>query len=109
MNDGSDRPLSMVTIETGAVVSGETAATIIEKVSRGYERYARKKGGRDLRLGLRRVDIGSLIIVFTSIGTSDRNPDAGAVAAGFVAATEERFFIAQGLRRHGQGSISPLG
>lgn len=96
-NDGSDHPLLTVTIETGAVVPAETAATIIDEVSRGFERYARKQGHRDLRLGLRRVDIGSLIIVFTLMGTSPPNAAPGAVAAGFVAATEELLLVAQGL------------
>jgi hypothetical protein len=95
--DGSDRLLLTVTIETGAVVPAETAAAIIEEVSRGFERRARKQGRRDLRLGLRRVDIGSLVIVFTAIGGSARSPAPGAVAAGLVASVEERLLVAQGL------------
>jgi hypothetical protein len=94
---GSDRPLLTVTIETNGVVPAETAGTLIEEVSRGFERHARKRGRRDLRLGLRRVDIGSLIIVFSSIGTSSRAPEPDALAGSFVTATEERLLVAQGL------------
>lgn len=96
-NIGSDRPLLTVTIETNEVVPAETAGTLIEEVSRGFERHARKKGRRDLRLGLRRVDIGSLIIVFSSIGKSAQGPGSETVAASFVTATEERLLVAQGL------------
>lgn len=96
-NIGSDRPLLRVIIQTNGMVPAETAGVLIEEVSRGFERHARKKGRRDLRLGLRRVDIGSLIIVFSSIGKSAQGSESDAVAASFVTATEERLLVAQGL------------
>lgn len=96
-NIGSDRPLLTVTIETNSLMPAETAGTLIEEVSRGFERHARKRGRRDLRLGLRRVDIGSLIIVFDSIETLFRSPEPDVVAGTFITATEEQLLVAQGL------------
>lgn len=89
-------PQIVIRVETTEVVPAVTAANILDEVARGFERYARAKGRRDLRLGVHRVDIGSLIINLIVVGRGPRLPRQDGLAQSFVSATGELFRIAQG-------------
>ena len=99
--DTTNPPLIEIRIETAGVVPAEVAGQILEEVARGFGRHAKSGGRRDLRLGIKRVDIGSLIVQLIVIGPA-QNPVGGREAQGFVDATAHLLLVAQDLA---QGSV----
>ena len=89
-------PLIEIRIETAGVVPAEVAGQILEEVARAFDRHAKAGGRRDLRLGVKRVDIGSLVIQLTVLG-STRPPGGRREARGFVEATAHLLLVAQDL------------
>ncbi len=89
-------PLIEIRIETAGLVPAEVAGQILEEVARAFDRHAKAGGRRDLRLGVKRVDIGSLVVQLTVIGPT-RPPGGGWEARGFVEATAHLLLVAQGL------------
>jgi hypothetical protein len=92
-----DLPGITVSITTPEVVPAEVAGNIIQTVARAFDRHARKQMLRDLRLGIRRVGIGSLIIDLVIIGREPGRPGPDEVARKFVSATAWLIKLAQGL------------
>ncbi|GGE74727.1 hypothetical protein [Sphingomonas prati] len=96
-HDHAKCPAIEVTIETKQIVPASVAGELLEEIARGFERHARGKGRRDLRLGVRRVDIGSLIMELAVIGAAPGAPSAEVVTRSFLVATGELLRSAQGL------------
>ncbi len=89
-------PLIEIRIETAGYVPAEVAGQILEEVARSFERHARTGGRRDVRLGIKRVDIGSLIVQLAVLGSA-RTIRGEWAMKGFVEATAHLLLVAQGL------------
>lgn len=84
-DDPSDPPTIKITIETKRVVEAEDAAHILEEVAKGFARYARGTAQRQLRLGIRRISHGSLVIDLAVVSPGGRVvPDPQPAARGFL-------------------------
>ena len=65
-------PTITIVIETRETVPAEDAGDILEEVARGFDRHVRGTAQRHLRLGIRRIAAGSLVIEFVVTGQKVR-------------------------------------
>lgn len=80
-------PTITIIIETRETVPAEDAGAILEEVARGFYRHVRGTAQRQLRLGVRRIAAGSLVIEFVVTGPEVRaasGNDRRDAARGFV-------------------------